>query len=184
MVKKRVGVGKAAGMTAEELAATGQWDEAVSERMRAPVRGSQERGLIDAHPGWTASTVKLAIAADLLRRDRAQQITLSAADRHDLATMLNFSDNAATDRLWKAYGDDARTFAALHDVDLDVETNDFLVITGRSGCGRWPPPQLPARGVQCRTQAAPLQTRPPLLPGVLRRWPTMPSLMASGLAVS
>ena len=36
----------------------------------------------------------------------------------------------------KEYGEDARTFAALHDVDLDVETNDFLVITGRSGCGK------------------------------------------------
>ncbi len=60
-----------------------------------------------AHPGWTASTIKLAIATDLLRRDRAGQITLSAADRHDVATMLNFSDEAASDRLWKAYGDDA-----------------------------------------------------------------------------
>jgi hypothetical protein len=59
------------------------------------------------HPGWTASTIKLAIAADLLRRDRTHQITLRTADRHDLATMLNFSDNAATDRLWKTYGDDA-----------------------------------------------------------------------------
>lgn len=59
------------------------------------------------HPGWTASTIKLAIAADLLRRDRAGQITLSAADHHDIATMLNFSDEAASDRLWKAYGDDA-----------------------------------------------------------------------------
>ncbi len=59
------------------------------------------------HPGWTASTIKLAIAADLLRRDRAGQITLSAADRRDIATMLNFSDEAASDRLWKAYGGDA-----------------------------------------------------------------------------
>jgi hypothetical protein len=42
---------------AEELAAAGAWDEAVSERMRALVRGSQERGLIDAHPGWTADEV-------------------------------------------------------------------------------------------------------------------------------
>jgi len=71
------------------------------------VTGATWRTGDTAHPGWTASTVKLAIAADLLRRDRAHQITLSAADRHDLATMLNFSDNAATDRLWKAYGDDA-----------------------------------------------------------------------------
>ncbi|HEX3258885.1 MAG TPA: tat pathway signal sequence, partial [Pseudonocardia sp.] len=71
------------------------------------VTGATWRTGDTTHPGWTASTVKLAIAADLLRRDRAHQITLSAADRHDLATMLNFSDNAATDRLWKAYGDDA-----------------------------------------------------------------------------
>ena len=71
------------------------------------VTGATWRTGDTTHPGWTASTVKLAIAADLLRRDRTHQITLRPADRHDLATMLNFSDNAATDRLWKAYGDDA-----------------------------------------------------------------------------
>jgi len=42
---------------AEQLAAAGQWDEAISERMRALVRVSQERGLIDTHPGWTADEV-------------------------------------------------------------------------------------------------------------------------------
>jgi putative ABC transport system ATP-binding protein len=38
----------------------------------------------------------------------------------------------------KAYGGRGApaTFAALHDVDLDIEINDFLVITGRSGCGK------------------------------------------------
>ena len=37
----------------------------------------------------------------------------------------------------KAYGGDgAAAFAALRDVDLDIETNDFLVITGRWGCGK------------------------------------------------
>jgi ABC-type lipoprotein export system ATPase subunit len=37
----------------------------------------------------------------------------------------------------KAYGGDgAASFAALRDVDLDIEINDFLVITGRSGCGK------------------------------------------------
>lgn len=54
--------------------------------------------------GWTASTIKLAIATDLLRRQRAGQIALTAADRHDMATMLNFSDNAASDRLWRKFG--------------------------------------------------------------------------------
>lgn len=56
------------------------------------------------HEGWTASTIKLAIATDLLRRQRAGQIRLTAADQHDMATMLNFSDNAASDRLWARYG--------------------------------------------------------------------------------
>jgi ABC-type lipoprotein export system ATPase subunit len=37
----------------------------------------------------------------------------------------------------KSYGGDgAATFAALRDVDLDIEVNDYLVITGRSGCGK------------------------------------------------
>jgi putative ABC transport system ATP-binding protein len=37
----------------------------------------------------------------------------------------------------KAYGGDgAATFAALRDVDLDIEASDYLVITGRSGCGK------------------------------------------------
>src|SRR6185437_14117838 len=56
------------------------------------------------HAGWTASTIKLAIATDLLRRQRAHQITLTAADRRDLAAMLNSSDNAASDRLWARFG--------------------------------------------------------------------------------
>lgn len=71
------------------------------------VTGSVWRAGDTARPGWTASTIKLAIAADLLRRDRAGRIRLRDADRRDLATMLNFSDEAASDRLWKAYGDDA-----------------------------------------------------------------------------
>jgi len=37
----------------------------------------------------------------------------------------------------KSYsGDGAASFAALRDVDLDVEVDDYLVITGRSGCGK------------------------------------------------
>jgi len=55
-------------------------------------------------PGWTASTIKLAIAADLLERQRAGELVLRDVDRHDIDTMLNFSDEAASDRLWKSYG--------------------------------------------------------------------------------
>lgn len=46
---------------AEQSRAQGRWEEATSQRMRALVRASQERGLIDAHPGWTADEVALAV---------------------------------------------------------------------------------------------------------------------------
>ena len=39
---------------AEEAARPGRWDEAVRERMRAVVRGLEERGLVDERPGRTA----------------------------------------------------------------------------------------------------------------------------------
>lgn len=53
-------------------------------------------------PGWTASTIKVAIATDL-----REQGGLSAADRADMDAMLHSSDNAATDRLWRRHGGDA-----------------------------------------------------------------------------
>lgn len=48
-------------LAAQQAAASGRWDEAVSQRMRALVRGGQERGLIDAQPGWTADEVATAL---------------------------------------------------------------------------------------------------------------------------
>ncbi len=60
------------------------------------------------HEGWTASTIKLAIATDLLNRQRAGSISLTASDQHDMATMLNFSDENASDRLWSKFGGDAQ----------------------------------------------------------------------------
>ncbi|MFT4041569.1 MAG: tat pathway signal sequence [Gordonia sp. (in: high G+C Gram-positive bacteria)] len=60
---------------------------------------------------WTASTIKLAVATDLLQRNDAGTITLSAANRADLHRMLNSSDDEATDRLWFAYaGNDHMRF--------------------------------------------------------------------------
>ena len=50
---------------AEALAAAGDWAGATSERMRALVRRSQERGLIDDRPGWTADEVAAALGARL-----------------------------------------------------------------------------------------------------------------------
>lgn len=42
---------------AERAAGSGDWAQAVNERMRALVRGSQEHGLIDDRAGWTADEV-------------------------------------------------------------------------------------------------------------------------------
>jgi post-segregation antitoxin (ccd killing protein) len=56
-----------------------------------------------ADPMWTASTIKVAIAATLLERDRAGKIDLSAADRRAMSDMLRNSSNDATDTLWNRY---------------------------------------------------------------------------------
>ncbi len=56
------------------------------------------------HPGWTASTIKLAMATDILERQRSGADRLNDADHHDMATMLNFSDNDASNRLWERFG--------------------------------------------------------------------------------
>jgi len=58
-------------------------------------------------PGWTASTIKLAIATDLLERGRAGAVTLTEGDHRDLAAMLADSDEPASNRLWAKFGDDA-----------------------------------------------------------------------------
>lgn len=73
-----------------------------------------------ARPGWTASTIKLAIAADLLEGDRSGRAALSAADREDMAAMLRSSDNRATDRLWRRHGGD----------DMLARFRDRLGMTG------------------------------------------------------
>src|SRR5262249_27245990 len=52
---------------------------------------------------WTASTIKLAIAADLLERHRAGQITLDQTDRGNLDKALINSDNDAATALWNRY---------------------------------------------------------------------------------
>jgi hypothetical protein len=52
---------------------------------------------------WTASTIKLAIAADLLERHRAGQLTLDTTDRANLDKALINSDNDAATALWNRY---------------------------------------------------------------------------------
>jgi hypothetical protein len=55
------------------------------------------------HAGWTASTIKVAIAANLLERGRAGRIALNAADRSAMADMLNWSSNDAATALWDKF---------------------------------------------------------------------------------
>ncbi|ONM48870.1 tat pathway signal sequence [Nocardia donostiensis] len=52
---------------------------------------------------WTASTIKLAIAADLLNRARVGAIGLSPEDRGLIESMLATSNDQATDVLWNKY---------------------------------------------------------------------------------
>jgi hypothetical protein len=52
---------------------------------------------------WTASTIKLAIAADLLERQQAKAITLAAADKANLDKALINSDNDAATALWNKF---------------------------------------------------------------------------------
>ncbi|MEP6852294.1 MAG: tat pathway signal sequence [bacterium] len=52
---------------------------------------------------WTASTIKLAMTVDLLTRDRAGLISLTATDRAHIRAMLHVSDDDAADALWFRY---------------------------------------------------------------------------------
>jgi hypothetical protein len=60
---------------------------------------------------WTASTIKLAMVVDLLRRDREGTISLTDEDRDLVQAMLHSSDDDAADTLWRRYsGADHRAF--------------------------------------------------------------------------
>ena len=68
--------------------------------LRDRATGAKYRNANAGTPIWTASTIKLAMVADLLTRERAGMIRLSDADRRLMAAMLQRSDNAAADTLW------------------------------------------------------------------------------------
>lgn len=53
---------------------------------------------------WTASTIKLAMVVDLLVRERAGAVTLTAADQANIHAMLHTSDDTAADAVWRAHG--------------------------------------------------------------------------------
>ena len=78
--------------------------------LRDRVTGARYRSAAVATPIWTASTIKLAMVADLLTREQTGALRLSAADRNQMAAMLRSSDNEAADALWSRYGGPANVF--------------------------------------------------------------------------
>jgi hypothetical protein len=56
---------------------------------------------------WTASTIKLAMAENLLERSRTSEIKLDTTARKNIADMLDTSSDLAADALWDKYGKDA-----------------------------------------------------------------------------
>lgn len=72
--------------------------------LRDRATGAKYRNANAATPIWTASTIKLAMVADLLTRERAGSIRLSDVDRRLMVAMLRASDNEAADQLWSRYG--------------------------------------------------------------------------------
>jgi hypothetical protein len=69
--------------------------------------GTAYREGTTTHLTWTASTIKLAIVTELLEKQRAGSIQLSATDRSDIADILNWSSDDAATELWHKYGNDA-----------------------------------------------------------------------------
>jgi hypothetical protein len=79
--------------------------------LRDHVRGGSYRNANATTQIWTASTIKLAIIADLLTRRRAGSIQLSGQDYARINAMLSTSDDNAADALWFKYsGPDHMTF--------------------------------------------------------------------------
>ncbi|MGC9666708.1 hypothetical protein ACNTMW_09145 [Planosporangium sp. 12N6] len=71
--------------------------------LRDRTTGAAWRTGATTEPMWTGSTIKVAIAANLLERNRAGRIRLTDADRKAMADMLRLSSNEATDSLWNRY---------------------------------------------------------------------------------
>ena len=66
--------------------------------------GGEWRSGETTHPSWTSSTIKLAMAVNLLERNRTGEIKLDTAARKLIAAMLDTSSDAAADALWDKYG--------------------------------------------------------------------------------
>ncbi|MGW0163076.1 tat pathway signal sequence [Mycobacterium sp. NPDC003323] len=78
--------------------------------LRDRTTGGAYRNANAATPIWTASTIKLAMVADLLTREQSGSLQLSSTDRQQMAAMLRSSDNTAADALWSRYGGPSNIF--------------------------------------------------------------------------
>lgn len=78
--------------------------------LRDRATGARYRNAHASTSIWTASTIKLAMVADLLTRERAGALTLPMADRQLMVDMLRNSDNDAADTLWSRYGGPSEVF--------------------------------------------------------------------------
>lgn len=80
--------------------------------LRDRATGAKYRSANANTPVWTASTIKLAMVADLLTRARAGALRLTDDDRQLMVAMLRHSDNDAADTLWSRYGGTNQVFNA------------------------------------------------------------------------
>ncbi|MDT3399257.1 DUF4129 domain-containing protein [Streptomyces sp. B1866] len=103
--------------TAERLAAENHWDQAVQERMRALVRGLEERALLDPRPGRTADE-----AADEAAR------TLPG-----FAGRLRAAARAFDDVAYGGRPATAEEYARLRDLDLSLEQAEARLAAASPG---------------------------------------------------
>jgi len=79
---------------------------AISIAVRDRQSGAEWRAGDTTAPIWTAQTIKLAMATNLLERNRNGEIKLDTAARTQIAQMLDGGSDTATDALWKKFGGD------------------------------------------------------------------------------
>ncbi|MEV6525079.1 hypothetical protein AB0M43_24295 [Longispora sp. NPDC051575] len=94
---------KFAQVSARVAASPGQLGVEVRDRQTGAV---WKAGAADKTT-WTGSTIKLAMVASVFEKARAGKVTLTTADRKDIADMLSWSSDDAADRVWRKFGRDA-----------------------------------------------------------------------------
>lgn len=112
----------AAAVSADQVTATGHFDRTLLNRIRRANAYAESRpgfaGIVvrDRKTGavwrnansdtliWACSTPKLAMVVDLLLRNDAGTVSLTAEDRDLMHRMLNSSDDNAAHTLWTRYG--------------------------------------------------------------------------------